>query len=105
VLEACWGGPETLVVVSSDLSHYLPYSTAQAIDSDTANTILHLGPMLQHEQACGATPVNGLLVVARRKNLRPVLLDLRNSGDTAGSRGEVVGYGAFAFYEGTSNVQ
>jgi AmmeMemoRadiSam system protein B len=101
VLEALWGGPETLVVVSSDLSHYLPYQIARSVDAGTAQAILGLGASagITHDHACGATPVNGLLLVARRRGLRPVLLDLRSSGDTAGGRAEVVGYGAFAFYE------
>jgi MEMO1 family protein len=100
VIDALWGGAETLVVVSSDLSHYLPYAVARSTDAATARSILDLGPEpLDHEQACGATPVNGLLAVARRRGLRAALLDLRTSGDTAGARDEVVGYGAFAFYE------
>jgi AmmeMemoRadiSam system protein B len=100
VLDALWGGPETLIVISSDLSHYLAYDTARHVDGITARAIVGLGPApLHHDQACGATPVNGLLEVARRRGLRPELLDLRNSGDTAGGRDQVVGYGAFAFYE------
>jgi AmmeMemoRadiSam system protein B len=100
VLDALWGGPETLVVISSDLSHYLAYDTARHVDGITARSIVGLGPTpLHQDQACGATPVNGLLEVARRRGLRPELLDLRNSGDTAGGRDQVVGYGAFAFYE------
>jgi MEMO1 family protein len=97
VLDALWGGPETLVVVSSDLSHYHPYATAQRIDRGTADAILALDPALDHEAACGATPINGLLLVARRRGLVPALLDLRNSGDTAGDRSRVVGYASFAF--------
>jgi AmmeMemoRadiSam system protein B len=97
VLEAVWGGDETLIVVSSDLSHYLPYERARTADSDTAEAILHLRTDLIGEMACGAHPVNGLLLAARHKGLRPHLLDLRNSGDTAGDRDRVVGYGAFAF--------
>ncbi|HUO45038.1 MAG TPA: AmmeMemoRadiSam system protein B [Burkholderiales bacterium] len=99
VLDALWGGPETLIVVSSDLSHYLGYSDAQAIDRATAQSVLNLDGILSHSQACGGTPVNGLLLTARRRGLQPELLDLRNSGDTAGDRRRVVGYGAFAFYE------
>jgi AmmeMemoRadiSam system protein B len=99
VMEALWGGPETLIVVSSDLSHYLPYTEAQSIDRATADSILERRPLSRHEQACGATPINGLLEVARRKALTPTLLDLRNSGDTSGDRSRVVGYGAFAFTE------
>jgi hypothetical protein len=99
VLERLWGGDETLIVVSSDLSHYLPYATARAVDRETVDTMLALAPTLGHEQACGATPVNGLLALARRRGLRAELLDLRNSGDTAGDRGRVVGYAALALYE------
>ena len=99
VLDALWGGPETLIVVSSDLSHYLGYGEAQATDRATAQAIVDLRTDISHEQACGGTPVNGLTLAARRRGLTPQLLDLRNSGDTAGDRRRVVGYGAFAFYE------
>jgi hypothetical protein len=98
VMERLWGGPETLIVVSSDLSHYLPYAEAQEIDRATADSILRRHA-LENEQACGATPINGLLEVARRRNLTPTLLDLRNSGDTAGDKSRVVGYAAFTFTE------
>ena len=99
VLESLWGGPETLILVSSDLSHFLPYDTAQQVDGVTAEAILHLQGPLSREQACGGTPVNGLLLAARHHGLVAHLLDLRNSGDTAGARDQVVGYGAFAFTE------
>jgi len=99
VLERLWGGPETLIVISSDLSHYHRYEDAQAIDAATVQAILGLDPALDHEQACGATPIMGLLEVARRRNLVPELLDLRNSGDTAGDKRRVVGYASFAFRE------
>jgi AmmeMemoRadiSam system protein B/AmmeMemoRadiSam system protein A len=99
VLDRLWGGAETLVVVSSDLSHYLPYTAACAADRATVNAMLALESTLDHAQACGATPVNGLLACARRRHLRAELLDLRNSGDTAGDRGRVVGYAALALYE------
>jgi MEMO1 family protein len=99
VLARLWGGAETLIVVSSDLSHYLPYTTACAADRATANAMLALEATLDHRQACGATPVNGLLMLARRRGLRVELLDLRNSGDTAGDRSRVVGYAALALYE------
>ena len=99
LLDAVWGGPETLVVVSSDLSHYLPYDEARARDRATAGAILELDPSLEPEEACGAAPINGLLATARRRALAPELVDLRNSGDTAGDRSRVVGYGAFAFRE------
>jgi hypothetical protein len=97
VLEALWGGAETRVVVSSDLSHYLPYETARETDRETAEAVLRLEGPLSPLQACGAHPINGLLVAARRRGLRAQLLDLRSSGDTAGDRRRVVGYGAFAF--------
>lgn len=100
VIEALWGGPETLIVVSSDLSHYLPYAQARMVDARTARKILAFDVSLGYEEACGAGPVNGLLLATRRRGLVPVQLDLRTSGDTAGSKGDVVGYGAFAFYEG-----
>ena len=99
VLERLWGGDETLIVVSSDLSHYLPYDTARHVDSGTIDHLLRLEAKLDHEQACGATPINGLLQVALRRGLAPELLDARNSGDTAGDRSRVVGYAAVAFRE------
>ncbi len=97
VIELLWGGPETIIVVSSDLSHYHRYADARAIDRATGEAILALSPSLDHEQACGATPINGLLLAARRHRLRAELLDLRNSGDTAGDRSRVVGYASVAF--------
>lgn len=99
VLEALWGGAETLIVISSDLSHYLPYERARAIDEFTAETILRLTPQINHEQACGATPINGMLLAAQARGLGSQLLDLRNSGDTAGDKSRVVGYASFAFHE------
>lgn len=99
VLESLWGGPETLIVVSSDLSHYLPYEMARRMDSATSQSILNMESGITHDHACGATPINGLLRVAQRHHLKPHLLDLRNSGDTAGPREGVVGYAAFAFAE------
>jgi len=99
VLDVLWGGPETLIVISSDLSHFLPYQAAQEIDSRTVENILSLRGALSHEQACGGTPVNGLILSARKHHLQPHLLDLRNSGDTAGDKSRVVGYASFAFDE------
>jgi len=99
VLERLWGGPETLVVISSDLSHYLAADSARRVDRQTADEILALGGPLHSRQACGAVPINGLLEAARRRGLAPELLDLRNSADTAGDPSRVVGYGAFAFHE------
>lgn len=100
VLDLLWDGPETLIVVSSDLSHFLPYSTAQQVDSNTCRHILQLDTDIHPEQACGAFPINGLLLAARRRGLKPELLGLCNSGDTAGDKGRVVGYAAFSFTEG-----
>lgn len=99
VIEAAWGGPETLVLISSDLSHYLPYARAQAVDRETVRRILDLDGPLEDGRACGGRPVNGLLVVARQRGLRSHLLGMCNSGDTAGDRSRVVGYAAIAFTE------
>lgn len=98
VLDRLWGGAETLIVVSSDLSHYLSYDEACRTDRHTIDAILALDPGgVTHHQACGGTPVNGLLRAARTHGLRARLLDLRNSGDTAGDRDQVVGYAAITF--------
>lgn len=99
VLEACWGGPETLVVISSDLSHYQDYASAQRVDAATAGEIVARHDDLQDRQACGCRLLNGLMRVAARRRMRVELLDLRNSGDTSGDRLRVVGYGAFALYD------
>ena len=99
ILETVWGGDETLIVVSSDLSHYHAYRDAQQIDRATVDRILALAPGIDHEQACGATPLNAALAVARRGGLEPRLLGLCNSGDTSGDRARVVGYCAIAFEE------
>ncbi len=99
VLDTLWDGAETLLLISSDLSHYLPYPGAKQADRLTADAILHLQTPVSHEQACGGTAVNGLMLAAQRHGLAAHLLDLRNSGDTAGPRDQVVGYGAFAFTE------
>jgi len=99
LLDAVWGGGETLVVVSSDLSHYLPYEAARRRDRGTVDAILGLDARLVPEEACGAAPINGLLRTARRRGLGVELVDLRNSGDTAGDRDRVVGYASFAFSE------
>lgn len=104
VLDALWGGPETLLVISSDLSHFLPYRRAQAVDQASTRSILKLGVALTHEQACGAMPVNGLLLAAQRHRLQPELLALRNSGDSGGDKDRVVGYASFAFTEQTGDV-
>ena len=98
VLDALWGGPETLIVVSSDLSHYLSYDDACAIDAVTCQAIEDLDAgWINHDMACGATPVAGLLIAAKRRGMKVTTLDLRNSGDTAGDRDFVVGYGSWMF--------
>ncbi len=101
LLNAVWGGDETLIVVSSDLSHYLPYEEAQNLDATTARRIVALDELgLEDDQACGSHPLRGLLLAARAHGLKVQQLDLRNSGDTAGDKGRVVGYGAFALVPG-----
>ncbi len=100
VFDALWGGPETLIVVSTDLSHYLDYASCRRRDQSTAEAIERfdidaLGPA----EACGAVPARGLLLAARQRGMAIERLDLRNSGDTAGPRDRVVGYGAWALYE------
>lgn len=98
VLEILWGNDDTLLVISSDLSHYHDYDTARVLDAATSRAIEQLRPDdIQYDQACGRIPVNGLLVAARHHHLKAVTLDLRNSGDTAGPRDRVVGYGAYGF--------
>jgi AmmeMemoRadiSam system protein B len=97
VLEQVWGGDDTVLVISSDLSHYLPAEAAERMDRETASQILALAGPLTSRQACGALPINGLLAAARRQGLVPRQLDLRHSGDTSGDRSRVVGYGAWAF--------
>jgi len=99
VLEKLWGGPETLIVISSDLSHFLDYASATALDRRTADSIAALDAValasIGDNSACGRIPLGALLQIAKAKNLKSVTLDVRNSGDTAGSRDQVVGYGAF----------
>jgi len=98
VLERLWGGSETLIVISSDLSHYNDYATAQIQDKRTSSAIENLQPeKIQYDDACGRNPVNGLLTLARKQGLHATTIDLRNSGDTAGDRDRVVGYGAYVF--------
>ncbi|AUN94887.1 AmmeMemoRadiSam system protein B [Pseudazoarcus pumilus] len=99
MLDLLWSGPETLILISSDLSHYLSYEDARALDRATARQMLDLRPGLHGEQACGAHALNGLLLACARRGLEPYLLDLRNSGDTAGDRSRVVGYASVAFVE------
>lgn len=103
VLETVWGGEETLIVISSDLSHYLPYPVAQRVDRQTVEAILDLQQPIPHDRACGGTPISGLILAARAHHLKPHLLDLRNSGDTAGTKNQVVGYASFVFSTGAGS--
>jgi AmmeMemoRadiSam system protein B len=97
VLDAVWGGPETLIVVSTDLSHYHDYATAKRLDRATADAVEAGRPdMIDDLDACGAYPLRGLLHLAGRRGVTATVIDLRSSGDTAGPRDRVVGYGAFA---------
>lgn len=102
VLEAVAGGDETLIVVSSDLSHYHPYAQARDLDAATLDAVLAL-QRLDHDQACGASPLNGLQLYAQRHGLHPVLVDACNSGDTAGDKDRVVGYASVAYYAGPAS--
>ena len=100
VLDALWGGAETVIAISSDLSHFHDYDTAVQLDGQTSSAIEALDhEALGQEQACGRIPIQGLLMAARKREMRAHVIDVRNSGDTAGNRGEVVGYGAYAFTE------
>ena len=100
VIERLWGSSETLVVISTDLSHYLDYDAARRMDSATCRAIENLTPdTIGHDQACGRIPVKGLLALAKRRRLKISTVDLRNSGDTAGPRDRVVGYGSWLLFE------
>ncbi len=100
LLDSLWGGPETLIVVSSDLSHYLSYDDCVTLDTVTRHAIETLSPeRIERPQACGRLPIAGLLLAAKARGMTVETLDLRNSGDTAGPRGQVVGYGSWAFFE------
>ncbi len=98
VLEPLWDGPRTLIIISSDLSHYHDYATARRLDAGTAAAIVALdADAIGEEQACGRIPIGGLLRTALARGLTASAVDLRNSGDTAGPRNHVVGYGSFLF--------
>lgn len=98
LIDRLWGGDETLIVVSSDLSHYRPYADARRVDAHTSERILHKADDLSPEEACGAAAINGLMASRHARALSVELLDLRNSGDTAGDRSRVVGYGAYGLH-------
>jgi len=99
ILNNLWGGPETMILISSDLSHYLSYQAAKIKDAATIRNILDLEFLNEDNQACGAVPINGLIEIAKQRHLKPELIDYRNSGDTAGDKFRVVGYSSIAFYE------
>jgi AmmeMemoRadiSam system protein B len=100
VLDALWGGAETLIVISTDLSHYLDYAAAKKLDASTVAAIERLDAEgIDDAQACGRVPVRGLLVTAKRRGMQVKTLDVRNSGDTAGTKDRVVGYASIAMYE------
>ncbi len=100
VIDGLWGGPETLIVVSSDLSHYLTYEKARTVDNANCLAIENLEvDRIEHHGACGATPIGGLLIAAKRRGMKVTTLDLRNSGDTAGDRNRVFVYGSWLFLE------
>jgi hypothetical protein len=100
LLNALWGDDDTLIVISTDLSHYLPYAEARALDAATARQILAGDGEFEGDQACGVHGVRGFMVAAQEHRLAPRLLDLRSSGDTAGDRSRVVGYASFAYTRG-----
>lgn len=96
VLDEVWGGDETLIVISSDLSHFHDYDAARRIDRETSALIERLDhTALDGERACGTHPVSGLLLTASRRGMTVRCIDLRNSGDTAGGKDRVVGYGSY----------
>ncbi|CAM3578324.1 AmmeMemoRadiSam system protein B [Parendozoicomonas haliclonae] len=96
VLESLWGGEETLIVISTDLSHFLNYENAVSKDHTTIHHIEQMQPVLDGEQACGCRPLNGLLRLAKEKGMSLHTLAYCNSGDTAGDKNRVVGYASFA---------
>jgi len=98
VIDTVWGGPETLIVISSDLSHYLPYGQAQQADENTCRRILTKVATLTGDEACGAHAINGLMNSEHCKQLQVEAIDVRNSGDTFGDKNRVVGYGAFTLH-------
>lgn len=105
LLDRLWGGPETLIVVSTDLSHFLDYDSCRRVDDETRAAIEALDPArLTYDRACGRTPMAGLLLAAKRRGMTIQTLDVRSSGDTAGPRDRVVGYGAWALWEPTAGT-
>ena len=105
VIEALWGGPETLIVISSDLSHFHDYDTAKSMDNHTRAMIEALdAENIGSNDACGALPVGGMLLSARKRGMQIKTLGMRNSGDVTGDKSRVVGYGAWAIYDGAEQA-
>lgn len=99
VINRLWGDEHTLIVISTDLSHYHDYHQAKLLDRSTSDAIANLKPdLIDYDDACGRNGLKGLMAVASEKHLSVDILDLRNSGDTAGDKDRVVGYGAYAFH-------
>jgi len=99
VINRLWGDEHTLIVISTDLSHYHHYTIANQMDRATSNAIVDLKPdLISYESACGRNGLKGMMVVAKQKKLVADVIDLRNSGDTWGGKNRVVGYGAYAFH-------
>ncbi len=98
VIDKLWGGEETLLVISSDLSHFHPYNEAQQIDQSTSEAIIKKSESLTGDQACGCRAINGFMRSAKRHGLNVSELARCNSGDTAGEKDSVVGYGSYALY-------
>ncbi len=100
LLDALWGGEETVLSVSSDLSHFFDYDTARGLDETTSRAIGEFdAEAITPKDACGAVAIRGLLETGLRRNMLSEIIDVRNSGDTAGDRSRVVGYGAYGFWE------
>lgn len=103
VIDLLWDGPETLIVVSWDLRHYLDYDTSRRRDAVTSQAIMgNMPEKVGPEDACGYAGIRCLLAVERQRGLRIEAIDVRSSGDTTGSRDGVVGYGAFSIEEASS---
>ena len=99
VINRLWGNEDTLIVISTDLSHYHSYNKAKQLDRDTSDAVVNLkSNLIDYDHACGRNGLNGMLTIAEEKNLSIDVLDLRNSGDTAGDKSRVVGYGAYVVH-------
>ncbi|MCP3936732.1 MAG: AmmeMemoRadiSam system protein B [Actinomycetia bacterium] len=106
LIDTCWGGDETIIVISTDLSHYHPEPEAKALDRATVDAVL-AGDLagVTHDGACGATPLRGAMVAAGRRGLSPVLVSLATSADAGGDNWRVVGYGSFVYEIPTSRSE